>query len=391
MDCAAGVPLKKEVFAAMKPFLYDNFANASGLHFFARRAKAALNSAREKVAEILNCKFEEIIFTSGGTESDNLAILGFCEANLNSQKNKILTTKMEHPAVARAFENLMKIGNAEIQFLKNEKTGEISAKNFSEKAGEKTLFASIIFANNEIGTISEIEKIAKIAREKKVILHSDACQIANAQKLDLQKIDVDFLTLNGAKIGGPGGILFRRKNLKIAPRALGGAQEFGIRAGTEKIADAVGFAAALEIAQKNLKTKNQKFREIQKNIFEFVKNKIPLSRLNGAEIGKKRLPTNLHFSFLNCEGETLALILDEMGFAVSTGSACAAQNLEISPVLKNLKMPHEIAHGSIRISFDENFTAEKVDEFCAALKTAVKKTREISSADFTEKDFENWF
>jgi len=386
-DSAATAKPHQEILEKMKPFFQDNFGNPSGFHQFSHRAKKALNLAREKVANILGAQFEEIIFTSGGTESNNLAIFGAILANDKNIKQEILTTSVEHPSVLQPLQNLPK--NFTLKILPVDSNGFLSPEIFLNSITEKTLFSSVIFTNNEIGTINPIEKLATIAKEKKIIFHTDACQTPGIFKINLQKLPIDLLSLNGAKIGGPRGtgILFKKKNIKLKPLFFGGNQEFGLRSGTENVAGAVGFAEALEISQQNLINKQKKFQNFQKKIVDFITAKIPAARLNGPLVGDNRSFLNLNFSFLNCEGESLVLALDHLGFATATGSACASEKLQISHVLSALGLPHEIAHGSLRISFSPQTTNEEIEKFLPVLKDTVEKIRKISSTNFSTKDF----
>jgi len=389
LDNAAGAPILPEVREKMRPFL-ENFGNPSGLNFFSRRAKTALERARDEFAEILGCENSEIIFTSGGTESNNLAIFGVAENFEKNFKNEILTSEIEHPSVLRPIEKLIK-KNFTGKFLQPKKNGEISPEIFKKNISEKSFLASFFFGNNEIGTKNPLEKLAEIARENGVILHTDACQILSTEKINLRKLNVDLLSANSAKIGGPRGVgaLFCRKKIKIAPQILGGSQENSRRGGTENLAGIVGFVEAAKIAQKNLQKNSAKLQKFSAKIINFVREKIPDARLNGDE--KNRLPGNLNFSFLNLEGESLALFLDELGFSVATGSACASASLEPSHVLRGIGLPPALAHSSIRVSFSAATTEKNIDEFLRALQKSVEKLRQISATNFSKKNFPEFF
>ncbi len=389
LDNAATTRIDPRVLEVMQPFFCENFGNPSGMYSISRNAKKALDGARATVAEILNCKPEEIIFTGGGTESDNLAIFGVVEKNFSSKKNHILTSSIEHPAVTNCFRKLEK--KCEVDFLSPSQEGEITPEKFTKSIKPNSLFASLIFANNEIGTINPIAKIAKIAKKNGIIFHTDACQAGGTLDLDVQNLGVDLMTLNGSKIFGPKGIgiLFKKKSIKIEPQIYGGGQEFGLRSGTENVPGIVGFAKALELAQASRISQNKKYKAWQDKIIEFITKEIPDSRLNGS--AKNRTPNNLNFSFLNTEGESVLLMLDALGFSVATGSACSTASLKISPILAGIGMPHEIAHGSVRITFGRDTKTTDIDKFLIALKQIIEKTRAMSAVNFSKEDFLGWF
>lgn len=389
LDNAATTRVDPRVFEAMQPFFCENFGNPSGMYSVSRDARKVLENARATVAKILNCKSEEIIFTGGGTESDNLAIFGTAEKNFSDTKNHILTSSIEHPAVTNCFRKLEK--KCEVSFISPNKDGEVTPEKFAQEINPRTFFASLILANNEIGTVNNIPEIAKIAREKEIILHTDACQGGGTLDLDVKKLGVDLMTLNGSKIFGPKGvgILFKSKKISIEPQMCGGGQESGLRSGTENVPGIVGFAKALEIAQDNRIAESKKYKNWQEKMINFVAKEIPDSRLNGS--AKNRTPNNLNFSFLNTEGESVLLFLDAMGFSVATGSACSTASLKISPVLAGIGMPHEIAHGSVRITFGRDTTDGDIDKFLIALKQVIEKTRSMSAVNFSKNDFPGWF
>ncbi len=391
LDNAATTCTDPQVVEKMLPFFSDNFGNPSGIHYFSLKAKKALDKARETVAEILNCKFEEIIFTGGGTESDNLAIFGITDPEIINKKNKhIITSKIEHHAVLHCFEKLKKNG-WETNFLSPTREGEITEEIFLKNIKDNTYFASIMMANNEIGTINDISKLAKIAKEKNIIFHSDACQAGSVANLDVKKLQIDLLTLNGSKIYGPKGVglLYKKQDLKIQPQIIGGSQEFGLRAGTENVPGIIGFAEALRIASKKREEENKRLKNLQDKIINFVLSEIPLVRLNGH--ASKRLPSNINFSFLNTEGESLLLFLDGKGFSVATGSACSSGSLDPSHVLLGIGLPHFVSHGSLRISLGRFTSAEDVDKFLAVLPNIIDRVRGMSALQMKAEDFEGWF
>jgi cysteine desulfurase len=389
LDNAATTRVIPQVFEVMKPFFCENFGNPSGMYSISRNAKKVLDEARQTVASILNCAVDEIIFTGGGTESDNLAIFGVVEKKYSSKKNHILTSSIEHPAVLNCFRKLE--NKCEVSFISPNREGEVTPEKFKESIKENSFFASLILANNEIGTINDISEISKITQKNGIIFHTDACQAGGTIDLDTKKLGVDLMTLNGSKIFGPKGIglLFKKKSIKIEPQLYGGGQEFGLRSGTENVPAIVGFAKALEIAQKKRLEETRKYKKWQDKMIDFIAREIPDSRLNGAR--KNRTVNNLNFSFLNTEGETVLLMLDALGFSVATGSACSTASLKISPVLAGIKMPHEIAHGSVRITFGRDTTEQNIDDFLVVLKKVIEKTRAISAVNFSKKDFPDWF
>jgi cysteine desulfurase len=393
LDNASTTKTDPRVVAKMLPFFEDNFGNPSGLHHHSLRAKAALDEARDQVATILNCSFEEVIFTSGGTESDNLAILGFTESNFSPERPNLITSKIEHHAVLHPFEELSKRPEFRVKFLNPSSEGIINKQILDQKLNKETLLVSIMLANNEIGSISDIQNLSKSVNNAGAIMHTDACQAAGAVELDFAKLGVGLLSLNGSKINGPKGVgvLVKRKDLKLKPLQFGGSQEYGLRPGTENIPAIVGFAESLKIAQEERAEATKKLRQLQRQIIDYALNEIPLSRLNGPKDLNQRLPNNVHLSFLNTEGESLLLFLAEQGYSVATSSACTSASLEPSHVLTGIGIPHEIAHGSLRISLSKDTSQEQIAKFLPELKEVVAKVRKMSPVNFTAKDFPQWF
>ena len=344
------------------------YANPSALHQAGLEAKEILNQARNKIANILNCKPEEIIFTSGGTESINLAIKGIAK-----RKGHIITSKIEHPAVLETCKYLEKNG-CQVTYLNVNKDGLISLKELEKSITKNTILISIMYANNEIGTIQPVKEIAKIAKKHKIPFHTDACQ---AGFLDLN-VNADLMTLNGSKIYGPKGIgiLYKKKDIQLEPLIHGGGQEFSLRSGTENLTNIVGFAKALELAQKENKQENQKLIKLRDYFITKVQKEIPRTFLNGHKT--KRLPNNANISFLNVEGESILLYLDHKGILVSTGSACSSEKLEISHVLDAIGLKHDAAHGSIRFSLGKSTTKKELDYVVKELKEIISSLRRIS-------------
>jgi cysteine desulfurase len=378
LDNASTTPVDKKVLKEMIPYFSEKFGNPSSFHDFGLEAKTALENARKRVANILNCKPEEIIFTGSGTESINLALIGIAHANSNKGKH-LITSKIEHHAVLNSCKFLESEGYS-ITYLDVDKEGFIDLGQLSKSIREDTILISVMYANNEIGTIEPIEKIGKIARDRGVYFHTDACQ-AGSMNLDVQELNIDLMSLNGEKIYGPKGtgILYIRNGVKINPIIYGGGQEKEIRSGTENVAGIVGFAKALEESQK--KNKISKLRD------ELINGllKIEKTRLNGPR--KNRLTNNVNISFLDVEGESVILRLNQEGIYVSTGSACNSKKLEGSHVLKAIGLPYEAIHGSIRFSLGKDTTSRDIKFVIKTMKKIVGDLRELSPIKLNEVYF----
>lgn len=385
LDHAATTPVDPAVKKAMEPYFCEHFGNPSGLCGMSREVNGALNDARRKVAEILHTLPDSIIFTGGGSESDNLAIFGVAR---NHQKHgrHIITTKVEHHAVLNPMKQLLKEG-FEITFLDVDEYGRVTAEQVKKALRPDTILVSVMYANNEIGTIEPIADIGRVIlkwrKEKNTpypYFHSDACQAAGVLDLDVEKLHVDLMTLNGSKIYGPKGvgILYKRRDVEILPLIFGGEQEMRLRAGTENVPGIIGVAKALELAQERKDKEAKRLRRLVKYFWERIQEEIPKVRLNGPEIGDGRLPNNLNVSILDIEGEALLLYLDEYGIVASTGSACTSQSLEPSHVLIACGLPHEYAHGSLRFTLGKETTKRDIDCVMRYLPGIVEKLREIS-------------
>jgi len=375
LDNAATTRLDSTVLDAMLPYLKERYGNPNSMHNKGIEAKKAVAVARKQVAKIFNCAPCEVIFTGSGTESDNLAILGYARKN-KDRGNHIITTKIEHHAVLDAFAKLEKEG-FKVSYVDVDIDGIIDIEQLKKTITDDTILVSIIYANNEIGVVQDIKEIAKICKEKKVIFHTDACQAANYLNIDVQELGVDLMTLNGSKIYGPKGIgiLYKKKDITIEPIVYGGGQEFGLRSGTENVANIVGFAKALEETEKHKEKEKQRLTELRDYLITELL-KIKETRLNGHQT--KRLQNNVNISFLNVEGESLILLLNEEGICVSTGSACTSRSLEPSHVITALGLPHEIAHSSIRFSMGKDTTKEDVDYVLGKIVPIVEKLRSMS-------------
>ena len=376
LDNSATTEISKEVLSAMEPYLKENFGNPSTLYSIGRESKKALELARKQVADSINAKTDEIIFTSGGSESDNLAIKGIA-FKLKSKGNHIITTEIEHPAVKETLHFLESL-DFNVTYLPVYENGVIKVEDLKEAITPETILITIMHANNEIGTIQPIEEIGKLARENNIIFHSDAVQSFGKIDIDVEKLNVDLLSLSSHKINGPMGVgaLYTKKGVRLVPLIHGGGQERGIRSGTENVPGIVGFAKACELANNNLNEKQEKLVAIRDEIIEKVLDKIPESYLNGDK--EIRLPNLINFRFRAIEGESLVLLLDSKGYQTSTGSACSSKNLESSPVLTALGLDPVDVHGSLRISLSPNSNEFDIDEFVDAIAGAVETLRKMS-------------
>ena len=376
LDHAATTPMDPHVLEAMMPYLGPEFGNPSSIYAIAQRAKQSLDEARSDVAEILGCTPEEIIFTSGGTESDNLAILGVARANASKGKH-IVTTKIEHHAVLHPCEFLEKEG-FEVTYVDVEKNGIVDPEKVKAAVREDTILVSVMYANNEIGTIQPIGPIGRFCKKRNIPFHTDACQAAGALDMDVNRLKVSLLTLNGSKIYGPKGVgvLYVKKGINIQPLIYGGEQERRIRPGTENVAGIVGLAAALNFAQERREKENTRLIRLRDYLIKGIEDRIPKVMLNGDPV--ERLPNNVNMSILDIEGEALLLRLDMAGFAASSGSACTSGSLDPSHVILALGEPYEVAHGSLRFSLGKDTKKKDLDKLLEVLPKIVDDLRAIS-------------
>lgn len=377
LDNAATTKMKDSVIQAMLPFFNDNFGNASSTYTTpGQNARKALETARADIASAIGAESKEIYFTSGGSEADNWAIKGVCEKNKSKGKH-IITTAIEHHAVLHTCEYMEKQGYR-VTYLPVDEYGMVSVKSVEEAICEDTVLCSIMFANNEIGTINPIREIGALCREKGVIFHTDAVQATGAVPIDVKEMNIDLLSMSSHKFHGPKGVgaLYIRKGIKIENLIHGGAQESGRRATTENVAGIVGMATALKEATANMEEKTKKITYLRDKLIDEVLSKVPYTRLNGHR--EKRLPNNTSFCFKYIEGESLLLSLDIEGFVVSSGSACTSGSLDPSHVLLGIGLPHETAHGSLRASLSEFTTEEEIDSFVEALIPIVQRLRDMS-------------
>jgi len=385
LDNAATTRLDDEVLQKMMPYLKENYGNASSIYKLGLEARNAIEDSRAKIASILNCNSDEIYFTAGGSESDNTAIKGIARAN-RKKGNHIITSKIEHPAVLESCKDLEKEG-FEISYISVNENGIINLEELKKAIKPTTILITIMFANNEIGTIQPIEKIGKIAKENNVYFHTDAVQAVGSLKIDVQKLNIDSLSLSGHKFYGPKGVgaLYVKTGVQFKKYISGGHQERNKRAGTENVAGIVGIGKAIELAYDKLEKHNKKIKELRDYYEKLVKGKIPYIKINGNI--ENRLPGNSNISFRFIEGESLLLNLDLKGICASSGSACTSGSLDPSHVLLAIGLPHEIAHGSLRISIGKYNTKEEIDYLVENLFEIVNRLREMSPLweNFIEK------
>jgi len=377
LDYAATTPLDPRVLEAMLPYMTEQFGNPNSIHSFGRKARQAVDEAREKIAQLLNCQPSEIVFTSGGTESDNLALRGVAEA-YGHKGNHIVTTAIEHHAVLRTCRALEDKGFS-VTYLPVDEHGLVFPEQVAEAVNEKTVLVSIMHANNEIGTIEPIAEIVKAVKEKRpdIVVHTDAVQTVGHIPVDIQELGVDLMSFSAHKFYGPKGIggLFVRKGVRLVPQVTGGGQERNRRSGTENVAGIVGMARALELAVEEMPTELPRLQALRDELIEGVLNSVPESRLNGHP--NLRLPHNANFSFRGIDGETLLLQLDMHGIAASSGSACSSGSLEPSHVLLALGLDYELAIGSLRITLGRFTTREHIVRLLDLLPKVVEKLRAI--------------
>jgi len=385
VDHAATTYVKPEVFETMKPYFTDLYGNPSSIYSIGRESRKAVENARAQIAYCLGAHPTEVYFTGSGTEADNWAIKGAAFANRKKGKH-LITSAIEHHAVLHAFEFLKKEG-FEVTYLPVNEKGFVNPEDLAGAIRPDTTLVSIMTANNEIGTIQPIKELASIAKEKGAIFHTDAVQAMGNIDVKVNDLGVDLLSMSAHKFYGPKGVgaLYIRKGVRIDSFIHGGAQERNKRAGTENVAGVVGMAAALKLAYENLEEYNSHLRKLSNRLIDSVMDKIPYVRLNGDR--ENRLPGNVNFSFQFIEGESLLLMLDMKGIQASSGSACTSGSLDPSHVLLAIGLPHEIAHGSLRITFGEKNTEQDVDYIVDNLVEIVGKLRQMSPLyeDFVKK------
>ncbi|MCT4595038.1 MAG: cysteine desulfurase NifS [Anaeromicrobium sp.] len=376
LDYAATTPVKEEIFQAMKPYFTESFGNPSSVYSYGREGKQAIDTARGQIAKAIGAKTDEIFFTGGGSEADNWAIKGIAYANKNKGKH-IITSNIEHHAVLHTCEYLEKEG-FKVTYLDVDEYGQIRIEDLKKAITDETILITIMFANNEIGTIQPIKEIGEIAKEHKIYFHTDAVQALGNVDIDVNELNIDLLSVSAHKIYGPKGVgaLYVRKGTKLFSFIHGGAQERRRRAGTENVAGIVGFGKAAEMATENLDEHVAKIKGLRDKLIDGIREKIKYVRLNGHPID--RLPGNVNFVFEFIEGESLLLSLDLIGVAGSSGSACTSGSLDPSHVLMAIGLPHEIAHGSLRLSIGDFTTEQDVDYVLENLPKIVDRLRMMS-------------
>ncbi|MGZ7044545.1 MAG: cysteine desulfurase NifS [Methanobacterium sp.] len=376
MDHSATSPVDPEVFKAMEPYFVREFGNASTLYSLGRDARKAMENARAQVASLIGAKTDEIIFTAGGTESDNIAIKGTAY-RLKDKENHIITSAIEHPAVDETCKYLEKNG-FEVTYLPVYEEGIVRVSDLVEAITEKTILITIMHANNEIGTIQPISEIGKIARERKIYFHTDAVQTVGKIPVNVEEMNVDMLSMSAHKVYGPKGIgaLYVKKGVRLEPIIHGGGHERGLRPGTENVSGIVGLGKACEIAQNNLLADAKYITNLRDKLIDGVLNSVEKSYLNGHRT--KRLPNNVNFRFTSIEGESLVLHLDSKGVAASTGSACSSKKLEPSQVLMAIGLKEVDAHGSLRLTLGKENTEEDIEHAIKSIQETVETLRKLS-------------
>ncbi len=388
LDNAATTKPAPEAVQAMLPYLEDNFGNPSAFYSFAKKAEQAVDQARKVIAEAIGAKTEEIYFTGGGSESDNWALVATAEANEKKGKH-IITSAIEHHAVLHTCEYLEKRG-FEVTYVGVDEDGVVKLDELKAAIRPDTILISIMAANNEIGTIQPLKEIGAIAKEHKVLFHTDAVQAFGHIPINVDEMNIDMLSASGHKIHGPKGIgvMYIRRGVKIGAFIHGGAQERRRRAGTHNVPGIVGMGKATELALEHMDEAAKKVSGLRDYLIEKVMAEVPYTKLNGHRTN--RLPNNANFSFSFIEGESLLIMLDQAGICGSSGSACTSGSLDPSHVLMAIGLPHEIAHGSLRLTLSEETTREELDYTVDTLKGIVKRLRDMSPLyeDFVKKNKE---
>ena len=380
LDNAASTPILDEVLRDMLPYLKEHYGNPSSLHMFGRTTMRAIQKARRSVSSLIGCKENEVIFTSGGTEANNLAVKGIAESVRlrNPEKDHIIASSIEHESILEPFRYLEKNG-FDVTYLPVTKRAEIEARSLRKamKPG-RTAFASIMFCNNEVGTIQPIRELACIVHKDEGLFHCDAVQAVGKIPIDVNYLGVDLLSMSSHKINGPKGVgaLYARNGLKLPTFTHGGGQEFALRSGTENVAGIVGFGKACELARKRLLIYQTEVLALREYLVRRVLGEIPNCRLNGST--DNRIANNAHFTFFGIKGEDLIMKLDEMGVAASTGSACSSRHLRSSHVLKAMKFSHLELSGSLRLTVGTQNTKEEMDQVVSILSKVVDELRRVS-------------
>lgn len=386
LDNAATTKVHKEVVEAMTPYFTEYYGNPSAIYSFAAEANKAVSEARETIAKLIGAKSDEIYFTAGGSESDNWALKATAEAYANKGKH-IITTTIEHHAILHTAEYLEKNG-FEVTYVGVDENGTIKLDELKAAIRKDTILISVMAANNEIGTIQPIKEIGQIAKDNGILFHTDAVQAFGHIEMNVDEMNIDMLSASGHKLNGPKGIgiMYIRKGVKIRSFVHGGAQERQRRAGTHNVTGIVGFGKAVSIAMENMSERVKYETELRDYLIDRVLKEIPYTRLNGHKTD--RLPNNASFCFRFIEGESMLILLDQKGICGSSGSACTSGSLDPSHVLLAIGLPHEIAHGSLRLTLSEETTKEDIDYTVDELKVIIEKLRNMSPLyeDFVKKN-----
>lgn len=376
LDNAATTALSPKVLKQMMPYLTTIYGNPSSPHSFGQEARRGVEHARDQVAKALNALPEEIIFTGCGTESDNTVLFGVAE-RYKSKGNHIITTNVEHHAILHTCETLEKRG-IEVTYLPVDENGMVTAEQVANAITDKTILVSIMFANNEVGTIMPIAEIGKVCRERGVLFHTDAVQAVGHVPIDVKVMNIDMLSMSAHKFHGPKGVgaLYMKKGIRLPAYVMGGAQERNRRAGTENVAGVVGLGAAIELATQNLEESAARMTKLRDKLIAGIAERIPEVKLNGHPT--LRLPNNVNYSIKYIEGESILLMLDMNGIAASSGSACTSGSLDPSHVLLALGLSHEVAHGSVRLTLSDETTEEDIDYVLEVLPKVAERLRAMS-------------
>jgi cysteine desulfurase len=374
LDNAASTPVHEKVIDEMMPYFKEQYGNPSSIHKFGRIANAAVQTARKRISDLINAGSKEILFTSGGTEANNTAIYGIAR---QSKGKHIITSSIEHDAVLEPCNRLEREGY-KISYLSVDRNGLVNPHDIRKEISSNTCLITIMFANNEVGTIQPIKEIATIAHENNVIFHTDAVQAVGKVSIDVKDLGVDLLSISSHKISGPKGTgaLYIKKGISISPFILGGGQENGLRSGTENVASIVGFGMASKLAKENIDQNIDHFKNLTSRLVNRILKEIPGTSFNGHPA--KRIPNNAHFTFLGVNGEDLIMKLDENKIAASTGSACSVRIQKASHVLKAMGFSHEQITGSLRLSVGITNTEQEIDQTVETLKKVVQELRVVS-------------
>jgi len=389
LDHAATTYVRPEVVDSMQKYFSEEFGNPGSFHTIGLRAKNSMEDSRLKVMKCLNAnKPEEIIFTGSGTESVNLAIKGVARANRDKGKH-LITSKVEHEAVLETFWYLEKYEDFEVTYLDVDKYGQVNPEDLRKAIREDTILITIMYANNEVGTIQPIKELAEIAKEHKIYFHTDACQAAGALSIDVKELGVDMMTINGSKIYGPKGIgmLYVKRGVKLHPIIHGGGQENKMRSGTQNIPYIMGFTKALELAQEEREIESQRIAILRDKLVKGIEENVPKVFVNGHPT--ERLPNSANIAILDVEGEAMMLYLNEYGICTSSGSACTSQSLDPSHVILAMGLPYEVAHGTLRFTLGKRTTEDEINKIIEVIPGIVDALRRISPVNMTIEEVMN--